>query len=165
MLFSCVHIRSNLAQGIQASEHLQEAAGGAEKASFDLVSYLRSLRPPVKTAWFGLRWLRLCRARRSADSWEKISPMHLMHLRLLSLLLLSFTLGNAAETDARLQELLKRYPEADTNKDGVLSFEEAQAHAKVIRRGKKGDAQQTTNDDGSAPPPSTTRKPAPTFAD
>jgi len=69
----------------------------------------------------------------------------------------------AAVPDARLAELLKRYPGADTNKDGVLSFEEAQAHAKVIRRGKKGET--TVNDDGTTTPPSSAKRPAPTYPD
>jgi acetyl esterase len=68
----------------------------------------------------------------------------------------------AADADPRLQELLKRYPEADKNKDGVLSFEEAQAYSKVIRSGRKNGA--TVNDDGTTTPPSTAKKPTPTHA-
>ncbi|MDP3069572.1 MAG: alpha/beta hydrolase [Opitutaceae bacterium] len=67
----------------------------------------------------------------------------------------------AADTDTRLQELLKRYPEADTNKDGTLTFEEAQAHAKKLRRPKSGE----TGDDGGGTPPDTSKKPAPTHTD
>ncbi|WP_414661277.1 alpha/beta hydrolase fold domain-containing protein [Horticoccus sp. 23ND18S-11] len=69
----------------------------------------------------------------------------------------------AAESSARLQELLKQYPAADTNRDGVLTIEEAQAHAKVLRRGRSGGT--TLNDDGTSTPVSKTKKPAPTHAD
>jgi len=52
-------------------------------------------------------------------------------------------------SDARLQELLKRYPEADANKDGTLTFDEAQAYRKTVvpqRSGKPrdNDAQRPT---------------------
>lgn len=76
---------------------------------------------------------------------------------------LALTLALAAEADPRLQELLKRYPAADTNKDGVLSFEEAQAHAKVIRRGAKSALPE--GDEGIAPRASKAQKAAPTHAD
>ena len=76
---------------------------------------------------------------------------------------LAFTFVFAAPADPRLQELLKRYPAADTNKDGVLSFEEAQAHAKVIRRGAKSAGPE--GDEGIAPRTSKAQKPAPTHAD
>ncbi len=33
-----------------------------------------------------------------------------------------------AENDDRLKQALQRYPEADTNKDGVLTAAEARAH-------------------------------------
>ncbi len=82
---------------------------------------------------------------------------------LLTLVALPLGLAFAAEPDPRLQELLKRYPAADTNKDGVLSFEEAQAHAKVIRRGQKASAPE--GDEGTAPRTAATKKPAPTHAD
>lgn len=86
-----------------------------------------------------------------------------MPFRLLLALPLALVLTLAAVPDPRLQELLKRYPEADTNKDGVLSMEEAQAHAKIIRRGKKGGA--NLNDDGTTTLASADKKPAPTHAD
>ena len=86
--------------------------------------------------------------------------------RLLPLLALAIVRVFAAEPDARLQDLLKRYPAADTNKDGILTIEEAQAHAKVIRRGKKGDATATTAiEAGTAAPTSNTKRPAPTHID
>lgn len=85
-----------------------------------------------------------------------------MRLRFTALALLTLTAVAAAEPDARLQQLLKQYPAADTNHDGVLSMEEAQAHAKVIKRGKKGAA--TVNDNGTPTPPSAERKPAPSHA-
>lgn len=67
--------------------------------------------------------------------------------------------------DPRLQELLKLYPEADTNRDGVLSLEEAQAHAKVIRKGKGGKAggdSTSAEDTGAAR--NSASKPKPTYA-
>ena len=69
----------------------------------------------------------------------------------------------AAEPNPRLQELLKQYPEADTNHDGVLTFEEAQAYSKVIRRAKKAPTP-PPGDEGSPRPAETTKKPAPAFA-
>lgn len=70
----------------------------------------------------------------------------------------------AADTAARLQQLLKQYPEADTNRDGTLTIEEAQAHAQKLRgkRDKRGSV--TVPDDvGEARPNS--RRPTPTHAD
>ncbi|MBM3852382.1 MAG: hypothetical protein FJ399_04410, partial [Verrucomicrobia bacterium] len=60
----------------------------------------------------------------------------------------------AAAPEPRLQELLQRHPEADTNRDGVLSLEEAQAHAKILRRGRKSaDATGlSATDDGTEAP-------------
>jgi acetyl esterase/lipase len=88
-------------------------------------------------------------------------------MRLSSLcLLLACSLALAAEPDARLQELLKRYPEADTNKDGVLTIEEAQAHAKVIRRGQKkgGGTGSSAIDNGIEATGTRNKKPSPTQA-
>jgi len=42
----------------------------------------------------------------------------------------------AADQTQRLAAMLKRFPEADTNKDGVLTMEEAQAHRENMRRPK-----------------------------
>src|SRR5262245_19621329 len=41
------------------------------------------------------------------------------------------------QTNERLKELLKRFPNADANKDGVLTFQEAQAYKEkaLTRRG------------------------------
>jgi acetyl esterase len=71
----------------------------------------------------------------------------------------------AADTDARLQELLKRFPEADTNRDGVLTVDEARAHAEKLRaaqRTKRGGAADY-DDAGQAQPGS--RRPPPTHGD
>lgn len=82
-------------------------------------------------------------------------------------LLVPLTAWPAQPDDARLQELLKRYPAADTNGDGTLTIEEAQAHAKVIRRGTSnaaaGGAGTQADDTGAARP--SPKKPAPTHAD
>jgi len=60
-----------------------------------------------------------------------------MNLRILNLFILPFALAVAAEPDnAQLQQLLKRYPDADTNHDGVLTPDEAQAYARTVKRGK-----------------------------
>lgn len=68
----------------------------------------------------------------------------------------------ADATADRLARLLRQYPAADANGDGVLSLEEATAHARLLRQGKKASAP-----DANAPtqkekgPP----KPAPTHTD
>src|SRR5262245_19417240 len=71
----------------------------------------------------------------------------------------AFVLAAADSNDAQLQQLLKRYPEADANKDGVLTMEEAQAYAKNIKRGKAtkqsaaADADETGRPKGNRPTP------------
>jgi hypothetical protein len=70
-----------------------------------------------------------------------------MKYRLLRVLLFPLSLACAAETTPQLQEQLKRYPDADTNRDGVLTMEEAQAYAKTVRKGKKGPTAVGANDD------------------
>lgn len=80
-------------------------------------------------------------------------------------LLLLFSTVFAAQPDPRLQELLKQYPEADANKDGILTMEEAQAHAKLIRSGRKRTAGAIVNEDGVPPWAAKAARPAPTFAD
>ena len=82
---------------------------------------------------------------------------------LILMILASAALIAAESTDARLQQLLKQYPEADANRDGTLTFEEAQAHAKKLRRGKR-DAT-PSGDEGTGTAPATAGKPAPTHAD
>jgi acetyl esterase/lipase len=85
--------------------------------------------------------------------------------RLLALSLLAAAGAFAAQLDdSRLQELLNRYPEADTNRDGKLSMEEAQAYARVIRnqRGKQAGA---GADDGMDAPRGGGPRPSPTHAD
>jgi acetyl esterase/lipase len=85
--------------------------------------------------------------------------------RLLLACLLPLALSAAEPDQQQLQQLLKRYPEADTNKDGVLSMAEAQAHAKVIRRGKKGGGNAASAlENGTEPAGSRVKKPAPTHA-
>jgi acetyl esterase/lipase len=86
------------------------------------------------------------------------------HTRFLLLLALPCAVL-AAERDDRLRELLKRYPEADVNKDGVLTMEEAQAHAKTIRRDMRSPTA-AVNDDGLPPSAAGSgNRPAPTHAD
>ncbi|MSU25164.1 MAG: alpha/beta hydrolase [Opitutus sp.] len=46
--------------------------------------------------------------------------------------------GASATDDARLKQALQRYPEADTDKDGVLTEAEARAHLKKLRSSKAG---------------------------
>ncbi|MBI5691962.1 MAG: alpha/beta hydrolase fold domain-containing protein [Verrucomicrobia bacterium] len=86
--------------------------------------------------------------------------------RYFCLVLLCPLLAGAAEPDSRLQEWLKRYPDADANRDGVLTLEEAQAYAKVLR-GKAGRKSTGKNaiDEGTAPAGERVRKPTPTHAD
>ncbi len=62
--------------------------------------------------------------------------------------------------DDKLKQALKRYPGADTDKDGVLSEAEARAHLKKLRSGKEGESKGATP---NAAAPAT--GPEPTFAD
>lgn len=58
-------------------------------------------------------------------------------------------------TDEQLQQLLKRFPQADTNKDGVLTQEEVQAHRKKLQqqRAKKAAKQQGAKPNSRPNPP------------
>jgi hypothetical protein len=62
-----------------------------------------------------------------------LSSMNVTRLVLLALLPFSLAAADAS----RLQQLLRQYPEADTNRDGTLSLQEAQAHANKLRQAKK----------------------------
>jgi hypothetical protein len=84
-------------------------------------------------------------------------------LRTLAACLASVLALAAQPGDAQLQQLLKRYPEADTNKDGVLTIEEAQAYAKNIKRGKAKQAAPVDDLDGTKRPAA--NRPTPTHAD
>lgn len=55
----------------------------------------------------------------------------------------------------RLQEYLKQYPDADTNKDGVLTIEEARAYLRQMRAGKAGKAKKAESATTSAAFPPT----------
>jgi acetyl esterase len=84
-----------------------------------------------------------------------------------ALLLLPFILplpAFAADTAARLQQLLQQYPDADTNRDGTLTVEEAQAYAQKLRgqRDKRGSA---TDADDRGEARANSSRPAPTHAD
>jgi hypothetical protein len=87
-----------------------------------------------------------------------------------TLLLCSLPLGaqtksDAAPRDERLQRLLRRFPEADANKDGVLTPEEARAYQRKLQPGKDGPAlasEQATAKSGSA---KAAENPPPTLAD
>lgn len=67
--------------------------------------------------------------------------------------------GQAPIGDARLREGLKRFPQADANKDGALSIEEARA---FISNRK---ASRTRGDGADSTAPEGADGPAPTFAD
>ena len=55
---------------------------------------------------------------------------------LLSLLALpALAQSKSSDNDGRLKKALQRYPEADTNKDGVLTFQEARAYLQKIQTG------------------------------
>lgn len=86
----------------------------------------------------------------------------LLRLRIaVALPLLCAGLG-AAELDAtRLQQWLKQYPDADTNRDGVLTPEEAQAYARTIRGAgpARKNKERAAKSDGRQE-----KKPAPTHA-
>ncbi len=82
------------------------------------------------------------------------------------LLLLPLTVIAAEPADPQLQQLLKRYPDADANKDGVLTVEEAQAYSKNIRRNKsaKKSGAASTADEAEGLTPNA-KRPTPTHAD
>ncbi|MDO8541145.1 MAG: alpha/beta hydrolase [Opitutaceae bacterium] len=72
----------------------------------------------------------------------------------------------AADTATRLQELMKRYPEADANGVGVLTAEEAQTHANKLRKQKKQSRPQTAKDpERAGEAQDGARRPTPTHAD
>lgn len=66
-------------------------------------------------------------------------------MRLCLLLIVVFALGISARaqkagiTPETLQGYLKQFPDADTNKDGTLSMEEARACLQKMHGGKKPD--------------------------
>jgi hypothetical protein len=80
-------------------------------------------------------------------------------MRILITLLVSFCLTTAlpaaptSENNARLKKNLKDYPEADTDKDGVLPMSEAKAFRTKNQKEKKGGGQ--TNRGGKATGPTT----------
>ncbi|HEY6169807.1 MAG TPA: alpha/beta hydrolase [Verrucomicrobiae bacterium] len=68
-----------------------------------------------------------------------LTPTRLASAILATLLLAHGTPARAqttSENNDRLKQALKRYPEADTNKDGVLTDAEARAHLKKLKGGK-----------------------------
>jgi len=107
-----------------------------------------------------------------------MSSLRLSALSCTLALFAATTLAADSSTNPQLAEALKRYPAADTNRDGVLTLEEAQAYAKQARRGKSNPSDsasvassasasataQTQADDTGAARPSP-NKPAPTHAD
>ncbi len=52
----------------------------------------------------------------------------------------SMAAGAAQTIDQRLQQRLKKFPEADANGDGVLTEEEARAHQQKIKKGKAAES-------------------------
>lgn len=77
----------------------------------------------------------------------------LMNARFVSALLLLAPVCSAqvsSENNDRLREALKRYPEADENKDGVLTMEEGLAYL-AKRKGKKGATPETLPADAVKP--------------
>ncbi len=76
--------------------------------------------------------------------------------------------GADSRTEPRLAEALRQFPAADTDRDGVLTLEEAQAYAKSVRKGKGGKSAAPADgtaaeDSGSAR--NSPGKPTPTHAD
>lgn len=62
--------------------------------------------------------------------------------------------GGAAESEQRLQQRLRRFPEADANGDGVLTEAEARAHQQARKQGGAGGARSPNR---IAPAPAPTR--------
>ncbi|GEP41997.1 alpha/beta hydrolase [Brevifollis gellanilyticus] len=72
-------------------------------------------------------------------------------LRLLCLLSLLPVLGHAqltSQTDERLKQGLKMYPEADTDKDGILTMPEALAHLQKMKKGGAGAGKKGKTEEG-----------------
>ncbi|MBI3879230.1 MAG: hypothetical protein HY301_04100 [Verrucomicrobia bacterium] len=61
--------------------------------------------------------------------------LHRLAFLPVAILALTATAAQREFTDEQLQQWLKRYPEADTNKDGKLSLEEARAYYQKVRAG------------------------------
>lgn len=68
-------------------------------------------------------------------------------IAILLLLTASFAFSQTSETDKRLAAGLRLYPQADANKDGVLTMQEATAYRKKVMQGKSATAKTT----GTAP--------------
>jgi acetyl esterase/lipase len=68
--------------------------------------------------------------------------------------------ATSSANDDRLKQALQRYPEADTNQDGVLTEAEARAHLQKLRGDKTG-ANRSAKSKATSPPAG----PAPTLAD
>ncbi|MBP7142434.1 MAG: alpha/beta hydrolase [Opitutaceae bacterium] len=71
------------------------------------------------------------------------------------------TITAFAQADTQLTRLLKQHPEADTNKDGTLSMEEARTYLRTQRRNRQkeqGSPDESANANES-------RKPSPTYSD
>src|SRR6187549_3243386 len=81
---------------------------------------------------------------------------HIFARGLVMAVVLGCTCGEAvAQADLnveRLEQLLKRFPEADTDKDGKLTAEEARSYLRKMRSAKAADAKPT--------PPAAAKPPA-----
>ena len=92
-----------------------------------------------------------------------MNPNRLLLYAALAFAVLTTEFSRAATpsaSDERLKQALKRYPEADTDKDGVLTEAEARAYLKKLRSGKDG---KTTSAKSKAASPSA--GPEPTWTD
>jgi hypothetical protein len=84
------------------------------------------------------------------DARTKLSPvMKLARLSLLSIALATSALAQTSENNDKLREGLKRFPEADTNKDGILTMVEAQAF--LAKMGDKSKGKKPTNPNATKP--------------
>jgi len=89
--------------------------------------------------------------------------MNMNHLRrvLFGFSIVAFSTAALAQSDDQLAQLLKRYPDADANKDGRLTVEEASAYRRVLRARRT----KASNSEGAAKDNETvsSKKPAPTY--
>lgn len=88
--------------------------------------------------------------------------MKLFRLALLALLPLTLA---AADADARLEQFRRQYPDADANRDGTLTAEEARAYANQVKSKKKSRPRSAMDDEDAGQARPDARRPAPSHAD
>jgi hypothetical protein len=72
---------------------------------------------------------------------ERITAMSTLRTLLFLALATTLSAQVTSENNEMLREGLKRYPEADTNKDGVLTLEEGRAFLQKMKKKPAGGAE------------------------